>query len=147
MLAAETINVPVLIDGPCNEWWLNFGTNPNCAYFVDPDGYIYDAQDWFDNYPNDIYSSIDNFLGLGGGTSDYPIGHFILNAFNEDTVYGNINQTITSTVTIANDDILDSYIDNFILFIYLNQSNTSLQNPRTPHFIIIPQMYIIFILL
>lgn len=76
MLANETINVPVLIDGPCNEFWTNWGTNPNPAWLIAPDGYVYDAQKWFNKEPEDMYASIDDLLGLvGTGTYD-PEGAF-----------------------------------------------------------------------
>lgn len=112
MLEAETINVPVFIDGPCNEWWLNFGTNPNNAYLVQPDGVIYDAQKWFNRYPDDIMASIESLLNSIEPDID-PAANGIFSAYNTSDVcsQGIAGETIISHVSVNNLDTIDSYID------------------------------------
>lgn len=61
------MNVPVYLDGPCNNWWLNFGTAPNNAYLVDSTGAVAAYHGWFDKYPEDIFCDIDQLLGTTSG--------------------------------------------------------------------------------
>ncbi|MBK7568453.1 MAG: T9SS type A sorting domain-containing protein [Chitinophagales bacterium] len=113
MLANETINVPVLIDGPCNEFWTNWGTNPNPAWLIAPDGYVYDAQKWFNKEPEDMYASIDDLLGLvGTGTYD-PEGAFDAVLEPEEVFYGVVDNIIAAHVTFTNtsdDDVLIDFV-------------------------------------
>ncbi|MCB0706145.1 MAG: T9SS type A sorting domain-containing protein [Saprospiraceae bacterium] len=64
MLTEMNILAPVYIDGPCNNWWSNFGPAPNNAYLIDTDGIILSKHAWFDKYPDDIFCDLSNFLGL-----------------------------------------------------------------------------------
>jgi len=81
-----TINVPVYIDGPCNDWWLEFGPAPNNAYLIDLDGVVYVKHGWFDKAPQeDMYCDIDSFLNnacTGGGTAT---GFFDFNVISSST--------------------------------------------------------------
>ena len=110
MLAAETINVPVLIDGPCNNWWLNFGTAPNCAFLIDPDGYVFDDQNWFNKEPENIYASVDSLLGICGTGTFTPTGTFTaVKDEDDETYYGTAGNVITAHFTLTNtsdDDVL-----------------------------------------
>ncbi len=60
------LSVPVLLDGPCNDWWLNFGTAPNNAYLIKPNGVIYKKHGWFDKNPNNIVTDINSLLAITG---------------------------------------------------------------------------------
>jgi hypothetical protein len=110
MLADLPITVPVLIDGPCNEWWLNFGTNPNCAWLVQSDGIIYDAEAWLDRFPEDIFAAIEGLFGI---TSDgEPVPNGIVTADAEtDCVSGDSGETIILDGSVANEDTADAYLD------------------------------------
>lgn len=112
MLSDVDIDVTVLIDGPCNEWWEKFGTNPNCSWLVTPDGIVYDAEVWFDRYPDDIKEEIANLLGEepGGGGGDAD-GYFVAMADSEDCFEGIAGETITGEITVTNEDDIDTYID------------------------------------
>ena len=55
-----SINCDILVDGPCNEFWLNFGEAPNRAYLIDSTGKVVVSHGWFD-YPS-MVTSIDDFL-------------------------------------------------------------------------------------
>jgi hypothetical protein len=62
MTANASINCDILVDGPCNEFWLNYGEAPNRAYLIDATGQVVISHGWFD-YPS-MVSSIDNYLGM-----------------------------------------------------------------------------------
>ena len=73
MLNAMTIDVPVLIDGPCNEYWTNMAYAPNNAYLINTDGSVYVKHGWFHKAPKDILADIDNLLlNLGTGEFSRP---------------------------------------------------------------------------
>jgi len=113
MLAAEEINVPVLIDNPCNVWWLNFGTAPNCAFLIDPDGYIFDSQNWLNKEPENIYASIDSMLGVVGSGAFDPQGSFTAVDEGLDIYYGTAGNVISSHITLSNtsdDDVLIDFL-------------------------------------
>jgi len=42
------VNVPIYIDGPCNEWW-QYYNSPNNAYLIDTNGVIFAYHNWFNN--------------------------------------------------------------------------------------------------
>jgi hypothetical protein len=60
LLQQFTINCPVLIDSPCNEFWTTFGEAPNRAYLIDTNGVVQISHGWF-NFPVMI-NNIDTFL-------------------------------------------------------------------------------------
>jgi len=62
MLDSMNIDVPVFIDGPCNDWWLNYGQAANNAHLIDIDGTIFSKHGWFDRQDNDIHCDIINLL-------------------------------------------------------------------------------------
>ncbi|MDG1333705.1 MAG: hypothetical protein P8P74_15315 [Crocinitomicaceae bacterium] len=62
MLSNVTIDCDILVDGPCNDYWLNYGEAPNRAYLIDPTGQVVISHGWFD-YPS-MVTSIDGYLGL-----------------------------------------------------------------------------------
>ena len=66
------VNVPIYIDGPCNEWW-EYYDSPNNAYLVDTNGVVFSYHGWFNNSnpPNgpatNIWCDIDSLLGVNSG--------------------------------------------------------------------------------
>ena len=57
------INAPVIIDGPCNEFWLTFGPAPNNAYLINPlDGTVACKHGWFNQAPLNMATCIDSLL-------------------------------------------------------------------------------------
>jgi hypothetical protein len=44
---SPTLLPPIIIDGPCNQWWNFFGPAPNCAYLIASDGHVVKHQPWF----------------------------------------------------------------------------------------------------
>ena len=67
-----TVNVPIYIDGPCNEWW-QYYDSPNNAYLVDTNGIVFSYHEWFNNSnppfgpPTNIWCDIDSLLGVNSG--------------------------------------------------------------------------------
>ena len=67
-----TVNVPIYIDGPCNQWW-DYYDAPNKAYLVDTNGVLFAYHEWFNNSnpPNNqatnIWCDIDSLLGVNSG--------------------------------------------------------------------------------
>lgn len=55
LLSSNYLRPTVLIDGPCNEWWLNYGTEPNSATLIQPNGTVFAFQQWFDKAPENIF--------------------------------------------------------------------------------------------
>ena len=66
------INVPIYIDGPCNEWW-EYYNGPNNAYLIDTNGVLFAYHNWFSNSnpPNgiatNIWCDIDSLLSVTSG--------------------------------------------------------------------------------
>ena len=58
-----TINAPMVIDGPCNEFWKTFGPAPNNAYLINPtNGTVYCKHGWFNKAPNNMSTCISSLL-------------------------------------------------------------------------------------
>ena len=60
LIAAKTINCPVLIDNKCNEFWTTYGQAPNRAYLIDTNGLVQISHGWF--HYSSMVTSIDMFL-------------------------------------------------------------------------------------
>lgn len=59
----QTFNCPMVIDGPCNEFWTTFGEAPNNAYLISPiDGTVYCKHGWFNQAPNNMGTCIISLL-------------------------------------------------------------------------------------
>ncbi len=67
MQQAIYIRSQILIDGPCNEWWLNYGPAPNNATLIQPNGVVFAKHDWFHKAPLNIFCDIDSLLGTTSG--------------------------------------------------------------------------------
>ena len=66
------INLPIYIDGPCNEWW-EYYNGPNNAYLIDTNGILFSYHEWFNNpnppnnQPTNIWCDIDSLLSVNSG--------------------------------------------------------------------------------
>jgi hypothetical protein len=69
-----TIVPPIIIDGPCNNWWLSFGKAPTNAYLLRPNGTIYSYHGWFNRPPQNMAQDINALLQelAGVNNSDQP---------------------------------------------------------------------------
>jgi hypothetical protein len=63
MIEDMQINLPVLLDDPCNNWWTYFGPAPNNAYLIRPDGIVAAKHGWFHRSPANMWCDIDALLG------------------------------------------------------------------------------------
>jgi hypothetical protein len=113
MLTDLDIDVPVYLDGPCNNWWNYYGPQPNNAYLIDTDGTIHTHHDWFDKLPENMDCDIADLLGLSPPAAcagqDFA-GAFGMQWVSNDTVYGPGGTTLTAHMklfnTSATDDVL-----------------------------------------
>lgn len=104
MLASMTIQAPVLIDGPCNNWWLNYGPAPNNAYLIRPDGVVFAKHGWFDKSPDKILCDLDSLLGTTGNctTGSGGSGTFTLQMLTSNNVIGPEGSTLTVSANVIN---------------------------------------------
>jgi hypothetical protein len=103
LFANMTLNAPVYIDGPCNNWWLYYGPAPNNAYLIDTSGIVVAKHPWYDSYPDNILCDIDSLLGISGNcNSSNNNGSFILNMLTSDTAVGSPGSTLAVTAQLIN---------------------------------------------
>ena len=112
LITNEGLNIPVYLDGPCNEWWSNFGPGPATGYIIKPDGTVFVRHGWFDKFANghDIYCDLDSLFGVTcTGTS--PTGQFTMALTTNDTVYGLPGATIDVEADLINTSGADVLIE------------------------------------
>jgi hypothetical protein len=110
LLQNYTVNFPMYMDGPCNEWWHTYGPAPLNAYLIDTSGEVILKHGWFHQYPNNIYCELDSILNI---TLPYCAtasanGSFVLNP-TSPVSWGQPGQSLYSTADIINnsaDDVL-----------------------------------------
>ncbi|HLG34827.1 MAG TPA: T9SS type A sorting domain-containing protein [Bacteroidia bacterium] len=116
MLAHYTINAPILIDGTCNNWWLNYGPSPNNAYLIDTNGIVAAKNAWFNRVPDNMFCSIDSLLGFNSG-------HCVINgdngmftyALNGDSVaVGLPSETLSAHATLTNISATDNCVIDIV---------------------------------
>ena len=105
----STINAPIFIDGPCNEWWSTFGPAPNNAYLIDTSGKIYAKHGWFHRNADNIFCDIDSLLGINSGlcTAAGGAGNFqvqVLNNFASGNA-GSIVYDFANLINNTNDNV------------------------------------------
>ena len=122
LLAHYTINVPILIDGPCNNWWLNYGPSPNNAYLINTNGVVVDKNPWYNRPPDNMFCSIDSLLGMNSGycVINGNNGTFTFSLDADSMVYGVPSTTLSVHTTITN----NSATDNVEMDIVKRQINT-----------------------
>ncbi|REJ85241.1 MAG: T9SS C-terminal target domain-containing protein [Bacteroidetes bacterium] len=104
LLDSMAINARVLIDGPCNNWWLNYGPAPNNAYLIRPDGVVFAKHGWYDKSPENILCDLDSLLGLNGNcnTSTGGNGTFTYRMLTSNQMTGPQGSTITISGELQN---------------------------------------------
>ncbi len=104
MLDSMPTLAPVFIDGPCNNWWNNFGPAPNNAYLIDTTGIIFSKHGWFDRFPDNIYCDIDSLLGTSSGNCNATGGtsQYIFQYTSDDTIFDVAGNTISVDAELTN---------------------------------------------
>lgn len=96
----------ILVDDPCNQWWLNFGPAPNNAYLINTDGEVAFKHDWANNLPDDLWCDLDEFFHQESdfcNDADYNGSFSVeLNSESETVVYGTAGEVLTISSTIQN---------------------------------------------
>ncbi len=67
LLSNYSIVPEILIDGPCNLWWSNYGPAPNNAYLINTDGIAITRHSWFHRTPENMWCAIDSLLSVNSG--------------------------------------------------------------------------------
>ncbi len=106
-----TIDAPVLIDGPCNNWWLHYGPAPQNAYIIDTTGKVFVKHGWFNKYPDDIICDIDSLLGNPSNCGGAADGSFEFILASADTLYGAPGKTLYGSGLLINNSTSDVLID------------------------------------
>jgi hypothetical protein len=104
MSSFVTLNAPVFIDGPCNNWWKSFGPAPNNAYVIGTNGVVLSKHGWFHKSPDNIFCDLDSILSLNTGLCIPPPaipGSFSLSVINS-IVYGAPGDLLYDYVDIVN---------------------------------------------
>jgi hypothetical protein len=110
MSSFVTLNAPVFIDGPCNEWWNVFGPAPNNAYIISPQGKVVTKHGWFDKAPDKIFCDLDSILAVTSGSCVYTTapGNFSISVVNSmvngdpgDLLYDFVKVINTSSATVT----------------------------------------------
>jgi hypothetical protein len=116
-----TINAPILIDGPCNNWWLNYGPAPNNAYLINTNGVVVAKHAWFNRAPDNMYCDIDSFLGTNSGNciTFGNNGAFTFTLDADSVAYGLPTQTLAVHGELTN----ISSTDNVVIDIIKRQIN------------------------
>lgn len=102
MLAELSIDVPVYIDGPCNEWWSHYGPAPNNAYLIDTNGVIVAKHGWFDRHPDYIEADIARLFGESVGQEDSTVGSFIMGLLTPTIVSGTMGDVLSASTELRN---------------------------------------------
>lgn len=103
-----TLNAPVYIDGPCNDWWSAFGPAPNNAYLIDTNGKIFAKHGWLHKNQDNIYCDIDSLLGINSGMCN-PVqgnGNFQVQVLNQ-MVSGNAGALLYDYANLINNSNAD----------------------------------------
>ncbi|HHZ65986.1 MAG TPA: T9SS type A sorting domain-containing protein [Flavobacteriales bacterium] len=112
LITNEGLNIPVYMDGPCNEWWTNFGPGPATGYIINANGTVFVKHGWFDKIANghDIYCDLDSLFGVTcSGAS--PTGDFTMMLTTNDTVVGYPGTTIDVEADLINTSGADVLIE------------------------------------
>lgn len=97
MMAAITLKVPVLLDGPGNEWWTTFGTAPNSAFLIHPNGTIFEKQGWLNADRAPMTYFIDSLLDLLHGKSHTATKNTLVMKDEDQQVHFTLGKEVAST--------------------------------------------------
>jgi hypothetical protein len=113
MQESYTLLPEVLIDGPCNNWWLNFGPAPMNAYLIGTNGRILKKHAWFNMLPDDIWCDLGDYFGTTPPQCNTATNFGFFNITLDDgteVVYGDAGQVLTVHATIQNTSATENVI-------------------------------------
>ncbi|MDQ3046215.1 MAG: T9SS type A sorting domain-containing protein [Bacteroidota bacterium] len=113
--ANYTIVPEILVDGPCNDWWLNFGPAPNNAYLIDTNGIVKAKHGWFHRTPENMWCDIDSLLGTSSGNCVISANNGTFSwtlATGDSTAYGNPGDVISVHGVLQNLSLTDNAVIN-----------------------------------
>jgi hypothetical protein len=108
MLKNMQINVPILFDGPCNQWISHFGPSPNIAYLIGTNGEIVSKHPILNQIPLDMSADIETYLG---DSLQMDTGRFSIRLLGKDTVLGLPGSTISLTEELVNETNSDVVLE------------------------------------
>ena len=112
MLSEVNIQAPIYIDGPCNEWWSNFGPAPNNAYLISTEGIVLSKHPWFNQYPSNILCDLEEFLDIPTNCETGTMGgQFNFTMDGATTVVGEAGLTLYTDATLTNNSPYDVEIE------------------------------------
>ncbi len=108
-----SIDLTVVIDGPCNEFWIASECGPVTAYVIDTSGVLYAKQGWFNQPPENLGEDLDLLLGVDFSTELAVGASFSFWANAADTIkQGLVEEVIYFSADLNNpDDSLLAYIN------------------------------------
>jgi hypothetical protein len=110
MLDSLPINAIVVMDGPCDEFWMHYGPAPNNAYLIDTSGIVVAKHAWFDKYPEDIYCDLDSLLGNSTNCGSTGNGTFSWQLDGSNIVTGPAGLTLAAHGWLINNSASDALI-------------------------------------
>jgi hypothetical protein len=94
MLTSIRINVPVLVDATCNQWFLTYGPAPNNGYLIDTRGIVRAKEPWFDLNGENIFDDVADLLGSDTLETPIDTGAITFQFLTNDTVYTTPGSTV-----------------------------------------------------
>jgi len=116
LMSNYQIDVPVLIDGPCNNWWLNYGTGANIAFLIDENGFVSAKHDWFNQLQLNMYCEVDALIPFFSGycTNYEDMGTFTFELLADSIAYGVTSDVLAVQGTIFNNSSTDFVVLDII---------------------------------
>jgi hypothetical protein len=111
MIADLDIDIPVILDGPCNEFWTWSVCGPNTAYLIDTNGIIATKHGWFNNQNQNMGCSIDSLLGNPSECGQAATGQISFELTSDVVIHGVPGETIFFSGLLTNIDSAAATVD------------------------------------
>jgi hypothetical protein len=104
MLLDLKIDAPILVDGPCNNWWQHYGPAPNNATLIDGNGIVQIKHAWFDRAPDDMFCDLEQYFNPGKNCDSIPsgTGSFQFSMITDTMITGDLNSAMYAQGTLEN---------------------------------------------
>ncbi|MBS1904767.1 MAG: hypothetical protein JSS75_13760 [Bacteroidetes bacterium] len=98
-----TINAPILLDAPCNQYLEAFGPAPNNAYLIDQNGMVRYKEPWFNLNGSNVYSDLDELLNIDTTQAQADTGRIHVELVTNDTIYATPGSTVSAEARLINE--------------------------------------------